>query len=166
MEHYDIEDSFKRFVVPRLEVEWVIMPGEQRGGADGIFRTVIIDIYLRNPTPVTARFPYITLSGVGGANVRDPSMLRYRKQSDEHHFFGVADDVIHPGLTRQVAQLRTPEIRVEPQGSVQCRILRGSLQPVRVTYQCGCYNSRPTVGQFTASDDELVERGIEGGFIH
>jgi hypothetical protein len=38
--------------------------------------------------------------------------------------------------------------------------------PVTAAYQCGCYNSRPAVGEFTVSEEELVERGIEGGFIY
>jgi hypothetical protein len=166
MEHYDIEDSFKRFVVPWLAVEWEVKPGQARSGGGGHFRQIVIDISLRNPSPITARFPYLTLSPVGGASVGDPSSLRYRVQSNEHHFFGVADDVIHPGLILRVAQLRTTEIAVEPQGGGQCRIRRGSLQPVMVGYQCGCYNSRPAMAEFKVSEEELVERGIEGGYLY
>jgi hypothetical protein len=62
MEHYDIEDSFKRLVVLWLEVEWDISPGVRRGGPDGNFQTIVIDIQLINPSPVTARFPYLTLT--------------------------------------------------------------------------------------------------------
>jgi Putative DNA-binding domain len=173
MEHYDIEDSFKRLVVPWLEVEWLIKPGQTRGGPDGNFRQVAIDIHLRNPSPVTARFPYLILSCVRGANVQPQvkyAFLRFgvelRADRGGYHFAGSADDVIHPELTLPISQLLTPEIRVFPRGGGQCQISRGSVQPVTVAYRCGCYNSRPTAGEFTISDDQLVERGIEGGFIH
>jgi hypothetical protein len=173
MEHYDIEDSFKRLVVPWLEVEWQIRPGQTRRGSDGSFRQVVIDICLRNPSPVTARFPYLILSCVRGADVQPQvkyAFLRFgvelRADQRGYHFAGSADDVIHPELTLPISQLLTPEIRVFPRGGGQCQIPRGSVQPVTVAYRCGCYNSRPTAGEFTVSDDELVDRGIEGGFIY
>lgn len=95
----------------------------------------------------------------------------------------INDEVIHPGLTLPVAQLLTSEIPVDralplshivrtraslvlPQGSGQCYIRRGLVQPVTVAYQCGCYNSRPAVEEFTVSDDALVEHGIVGGVIY
>jgi predicted HTH transcriptional regulator len=39
MEHYDIEDSFKRVVVPSLLVQFVLQKGGTRGGPDGSFCT-------------------------------------------------------------------------------------------------------------------------------
>jgi hypothetical protein len=167
MEHYDIEDSFKRLVVPWLEAEWHISPGERRGGPDGNFQTIVIDIQLINPSPVTARFPYLILSRVRGASIhRDQPSLRYRLHSGEHRFLGDADDVIHPGLTLPVARLRTPEIPIAPRGGDAWYVRPGSLQPVAVIYQCGCYNSRPSVGEFTVPDDELVKGGVTGGFMY
>jgi hypothetical protein len=122
---------------------------------------------------VTARFPYLILSCVRGANVQPQvkyTSLRFgvelRADRGGYHFAGSADDVIHPELTLPVSQLLTPEIRVFPRRGGQSQIPRGSVQPVTVAYQCGCYNSRPTAGEFTISDDQLVERGIEGGFIY
>jgi hypothetical protein len=64
MEHYDIEDSFKRLVVPWLTVEWQVKPGHARAGPDGHFRQIVIDNFVRNPSLITARFPYLTLSPV------------------------------------------------------------------------------------------------------
>jgi Putative DNA-binding domain len=186
MEHYDIEDSFKRLVVPWLEVEWLIRPGQTRGGPDPSFRQVVIDICLRNPSPVTARFPYLNLRAFTGATVQpavvsDIRRSRYRTDRGEFHFDGGADDVIHPDVSLPAAQILTPEIPVESapplrqmltsslpisQGRGQCYIRRGSLQPVTVAYQCSCYNSRPAKGEFTVSEDQLVEHGIVGGFIY
>jgi hypothetical protein len=136
MEHYDIEDSFKRLVVPWLEVEWLIKPGGEFAGAEGRSRRIAIDIIVRNPSPVTARFPYLILSNVRGANVRTPSLaddyqpgLKHFVDGPRDRFSGGADEVIHPGITLSVAQLRTSEIRVEPAGGGQWRVARGSLSP-------------------------------------
>jgi hypothetical protein len=170
MEHYDIEDSFKRLVVPWLEVTWFVRP---LGGGPGHTCVVSVEIHLRNPSPATARFPYLTIARVHGARVEPMTLFNpyeagrgYHEYHGEHHFVGGANDVIHPGLPVPVARLVTPPISVLPTEGGQLRIVRGSVRPVTVAYQCGCYNSRPAAGEFTVSDDELVDRGIEGGFIY
>jgi hypothetical protein len=169
MEHYDVEDSFKRLVVPWLEIEWRIKPSGTRTGLDGNIRQVAIDIRLHNPSPVTARFPYLTLTHVLGADLHPQMVCAFQivpMRFEGYHFRGSADDVIHPEITLPVAQILTPEIPVEPREGRRCRVVRGTLKPVTVAYQCGCYNSRPATGKFTVSDDELVEHGIVGGFIY
>jgi hypothetical protein len=167
MEHYDIEDSFKRLVIPWLEIEWLVTPGVSRGDPDRNLRQVAIDIHLRNPSPVTARFPYLTLTRVQGAMGQPQGLFsNHRYYGSEYRFSFGADDVIHPGHTLPVARLLTPEIPVLLREGGQCRIRRGTLQPVTVAHQSGCYNSRPKTGEFTVSDDELVEQGIVGGYIY
>jgi hypothetical protein len=172
MEHYDIEDSFKRLVVPWLEVDWKIRPGQARGGPDGNFRQVAIDVCLRNPSPVTARFPYLNLTHIRGADLQPQIMYAFQRppmrfDTDRGGYFrGGSDDVVHPGITLPITQILTPEIRVFPRGGGQFQVPFGSVQPVTIAYQCGCYNSRPTAGEFTISADQLVEHGIEGGFIY
>jgi hypothetical protein len=175
MEHYDIEDSFKRLVVPWLEVKTFIRPGGARRGPgpDTEFRQVAIDIHLRNPSPVTARFPYLILTHVENADVQPQvthafqrSLLRDDADRGRDHFSAGADAVIHPELTLPVTLILTPDIPVERREGGQWRVSRGAVRPVTVTYQCGCYNSRPGPGVFTVSDDQLVEEGIVGGFIY
>jgi Putative DNA-binding domain len=164
MEHYDIEDSFKRLVVPWLEVGWRISPGG--GSARPDVRQVAIDIHLTNPSPVSARFYYLSFSRFQGTRGPPQGLYnQHRSYSGEYHFSGGADDVIHPGLNMPVAQFLT-DIPVEPRDTGQCRVRRGSFPPLRITYRCGCYNSRPSEGKLSVPDDELVERGIVGGFIY
>ena len=170
MEHYDIEDSFKRLVVPWLEVGYSVKP---HASNQGEFRIASIEIHLRNPSPVTARFPYLTLSGVDGARVEGQTLFNpyeagrgYHKYDNEHHFFGGANDVVHPGLTLPVARLVTSQIRGEPREGGHFYVKPRSLRAVSVGYQCGCYNSRPTEGEFTVSADLLIRHGIVGGFTY
>jgi predicted HTH transcriptional regulator len=61
MEHYDIEDSFKRLVVPWLEIKWEVQYASRIIGSAERLYTVQIDILLRNPSPVTARFPFLAV---------------------------------------------------------------------------------------------------------
>jgi hypothetical protein len=173
MEHYDIEDSFKRLVVPWLKVEWSIGP-YRVPAQSGNVRTVSIDVHLENRSPVTARFPYLTLSRVDGARVTNLTLYNphepgrgHYEYNGGHHFFTGANDVVHPGLTLPVARLVTPDIFVQPRDGDRCYVSRGSLpSPVTVVYQCGCSNSRPTNGKFTVASDELVRHGIVGGFTY
>lgn len=127
MEHYDIEDSFKRAVVPWLEVKWFVFP-RTNTDPDGNLRNVAINIHLRNPSPVTARFPFLILNKVQGAIVQPTALFSqhrpgeaYRFYNGEHYFLGAVDDVIHPGLIMPIAQLLTPEIRVYPREAVNIK---------------------------------------------
>jgi hypothetical protein len=170
MEHYDIEDSFKRFVVPWLEVAWSIKPHPHNLANS---RMVWIEIYLQNPSPVTARFPYLTLSNVHCVRIEKQTLFNpyevgrgYHEYDGEHHFFGGANDVVHPGLRLPVARLVTDEIPVQPRDGDQCYVSPRSIPTVTVAYRCGCYNSRPTEGQFSVPRDRLIKHGIVGGFSY
>jgi hypothetical protein len=59
-----------------------------------------------------------------------------------------------------------PRSRLNRKEGVNVVSAAGSLQPVTVGYQCGCYNSRPAIGEFKVSEEELVERGIENGYLY
>ena len=170
MEHYDIEDSFKRLVTPWLELGWSARPHPSNNPFKS--RVASIEIDLRNSSPVSARFPYLTLFRVQGARVEEQTLFNpyeagrgYHKYNGEHHFFGGANDVVHPGLRLPVARLVTPEIPIEAREPDQYRVVSGSVRPVTFAYQCGCYNSRPASGEVTVSDDDLVTQVIVGGFI-
>jgi Schlafen, AlbA_2 len=170
MEHYDIEDSFKRLVVPWLEVVWSIKPHPHNLANS---RMVWIEIYLQNPSPVTARFPYLTLSAAHCARIEKQTLFNpyeagrgYHEYNGEHHFFGSANDVVHPGLRLPVARLVTDEIPVQPRDGGRCYVSPRSIPIVTVAYRCGCYNSRPTEGQFNVPRDQLIKLGIVGGFSY
>jgi len=167
MEHYDIEDSFKRLVVPWLEVEYRITSGSaQGGGPAGQLQEIVVEISVRNPSPVTARFPYLILEG-GLGNILPPGgasalTWNYRAQSGRREFAGGADDVIHPGLSRTVVGFGF-NVRVERQPGQPTRVPEDALrQPFSIAYWCGCFNSRQTHGTIVISPDELLINGVPG----
>lgn len=172
MEHYDIEDSFKRLVVPWLELKWSVAPGPSEGGPRGHFQTVLVKLHLENPSSVTARFPYVTLTELSGATA--PPFLAYphtppsvsgemsrRDDGTAVHFFGGADLVVHPETSLKMVSLET-KITVEPRDG-RVYVPRGALPRVRCSYKCGCYNSRQTSGEIIAGPDDLM-RGILRGY--
>jgi hypothetical protein len=169
MEHYDIEDSFKRQVVPTLEVNWIIRPSGSRGGPDGYFQNIFIEGHLHNPSPLTARFPYLTVVRVSGGAfvVHNPLFGQLRVDPNgEFHFSGGPGDVIHPGLSLPMARVQMPEVRVNTLGGDQVRVNRSALQPVRIAFRYGCYNSRQSEAESTLSAEQIVEHGIPGGYIY
>jgi hypothetical protein len=161
MEHYDIEDSFKRLVVPWLEIEWKVWDtGVSTTGTDVKIYTPHIDILLRNPSPVTARFPFITLSdlrGIRGDPLGNLSGLVYRSYRDEHHFAGGSDLVVHPGLSLPITRLLTPQIRATRGVDGQFHVQWEQVQSVQASYRCGCYNSRHTVGQLAVTPEKFLQ---------
>jgi hypothetical protein len=160
MEHYDIEDSFRRLVVPWLELRWEVrLTGVAAIGSGVRFHTPHINIFLRNPSPVTARFPFLILREVGGINpeaVGSFSGFVHQSYGGDHHFAGGVDLVIHPELSLHVTQLSTPQIEARRGTDGQFRVQWEGLHSVRASYQCGCYNSRHTVGQLLVTPQEFL----------
>jgi hypothetical protein len=153
MEHYDIEDSSKRFVVPALEGQYRLSDGGRRAGPDGAFRTVRISIELKNTSPVSARFPYLVIDDA--ANIKMPFYVHRGIQQPRGSFYGGADDVIHPDLTMRALDLER-EFRVETRSGADY-LPRGRLHPpMAISYRCGCLNSRPTAAQFAITEDEVA----------
>jgi hypothetical protein len=159
MEHYDIEDSFKRLVVPWLEVEWEARHTrtENVGPAQRVY-TVQIDILLRNPSPVTARFPFIALRDVVGIGQHTAAslsgLLQHPHYYGEYHFSGGADVVIHPQMSLPAVRLWAAPIRATQRSDN--RFYLEQVQQVGATYRCGCYNSRHAVGHLVVTPEEYV----------
>jgi hypothetical protein len=159
MEHYDLEDSFKRLVVPWLEIKWEARyTGPATMGSDVKLHTVQIDILLSNPSPVTARFPFLVLRDVVGIGPQAPGslsgLLQYPPYNGEYHFSGGADVVIHPQMSFPAVRLWTPQIRATRGLDNRFHLEQG--QQVGATYRCGCYNSRHTVGELVVRAEEFI----------
>ena len=148
MEHYDIEDSFKRMVVPKLDVQFLLERG--RGGSypDGRVEFLEIIISLKNESPVTARYPYFMIDKV--ENVNSPSQKLQAKS-----FFGGPNEVIHPELSFRVAQA-VHEVRIHGVAGEQV-VSHLRMKPIRIDYRFGCYNAAPTTGSFVVSPTEIAD---------
>ena len=150
MEHFDIEDAFKRFAVPELELRYQLKHGGSQSPAGNQVFIVWIALSLINRSNVTARFPYLIvdhMSGVVGINARhDVQGLVPRQDGGSFVFEGSTGLVIHPGLERELAVVE-----------VQCRRgARDALQSVVIHYRCGCDNARVMEGDLTIPREELL----------
>lgn len=158
MEHYDIEDQFKRQERAKLNSEYMISTGmTMRDGNDFTSIEVILSMYLVNISAVTARFPYFhvlssnpTLSfkrdGPGFPRTGSPAKGAY-------WFDGGADEVINPGISRIACQLL---LRIDPG-----RRIRDSDIPLalNIEFRAGCEHVSAFEGTFSIPRGEL-NKGI------
>jgi hypothetical protein len=151
MEHYDIEDSFKRFTAPRLEAEYRLSNAGRRSGPNGSFATVRVIISLRNTSNMSAQYPYLKLEETQGIRPGawyagpDGGWLPLP-------FQGGADVVIHPDLVLQAMELDREFPIVHP-----TYLPRGTLEPpMLIRYRCGCLHSRPTFGTFSITEQQIA----------
>ncbi|WP_254021048.1 AlbA family DNA-binding domain-containing protein [Mesorhizobium escarrei] len=106
MEHYDIEDAFRRRAVPKLKLRTDVY---QFMGV-GLSLHFRIRLWLDNVSSMTAFFPSLTISDLEGiqfgwSDDRLPSVIRMN-EGNKVTAYGNAEYVIHPGSTRQIDALQ------------------------------------------------------------
>lgn len=142
MEHYDIEDAFKRNSVPDLNVRWMIEPIGRSGGPQGTRHSLRLSIGLTNVSPQTAKFPYLHVWKEGGASMFIPfDGYRVNREGAWTNIFGGADTVVHPEI---VAWMVCTDIEIHD-GEVRGVRIHGLRPPeytLRVECRFGCENSR------------------------
>jgi hypothetical protein len=151
MEHYDIEDAFKRFVVPNLDVGVSLSHGGRRGDDLLMLRVTLM---LNNNSSVSATYPYLII------DERSPYLTPVftAGQNVPGRFSGGASDVIHPDLQLTAIEIQR-EIRVtkmHPDGYAY--LAKGALEPpMEIKFRCGCLNSRPRSGAVQITEGEIVK---------
>ena len=109
MEHYDIEDAFKRVQVPELEFVWDAYSSKvyDLGG----FKATIA-LQLENVSLQTARFPYLSVANLRGAALpfdgyyESPDVYRTKIERGNIYFTGDANIVVNPEARSSVAHRR------------------------------------------------------------
>lgn len=112
MEHFDIEDMFKRTVSPDLSLQYVV---RNRGGGStgGIkYRKMHVLLRLQNNSTTSAFHPYLEIFEFGSCRVAEYGIdgnggvgLPRRASIDSHLFAGGADHAVHPGQCLDVQAL-------------------------------------------------------------
>jgi hypothetical protein len=148
MEHYDIEDAFKRFSSPTLEVTYDLSVGPTRRD----FRAVNVNLHLSNASNISARYPYLSVQSPDAGVTLGPSRSHRQEFMPPGYFEGGADDVVHPGLSVFCLYL-TREFRIrEP-----IYLPRGTLHPaMKINFSCGCLHSQPTHGTIDIAEEEIA----------
>lgn len=106
MEHYDIEDAFRRISVPTLKLGIRFVPGARDGL--GKLQRGNLQLYLQNQSSVTARMPYLQVINVGEANGGSTPGQEIILYTEENWltYSGNASVAIHPGLSRTLVEYR------------------------------------------------------------
>lgn len=159
MEHYDVEDSFKRLVVPTLNVGYRLPQGMGMSSGGGKeFKDLRIELMLSNASSATARFPYVILESISAPHqlgLPSGAIFRIQNFNNKIHFVGDADDVVHPDLP---VPLVTITVTYEG-GSIPERkflIRKEAISPITIDFKCGCLHSRQSSGRLTIGVDEIL----------
>lgn len=150
MEHYDIEDAFKRFGSPKISVRWskelaVTSPGE---------RTYRLNVALHNESSTSARYPYLNISELVHAHYSN--LIKPSLEGRWRCYYGQEPRIIHSGQTITMAALGFTVRWTD--GITDARI--GNL-PLAIAYlafrfQSGCENARMIEGSMQIPGLELL----------
>ncbi|MBK3801312.1 hypothetical protein GAY33_19170 [Azospirillum brasilense] len=169
MEHYDIEDSFKRMTTAELEVNYTFGRNVLRGDGIPVDGSINIHIYLKNELSTSARFPYIYLTSISRANHSNYAVdgsgkygLPLREDGGTLCFEGGADDIIHPGTRRAITSVNVKtnitkiDTNTNKPNSFIYSIDFSEGEYVTIEYQTGSEHSRAKTGTISISPREMA----------
>ena len=149
MEHYDVEDAFRRLTVASLEVVSTLSAGSTRNDE----RQVLITLALKNISQVTARFPYLIMA-LGSLGSRPINPFVHSRYEDRIHFSGAADVVVHPDVTIPVVEYAYP-IKVRRNGDIVFGVPT-ELEPFSIDCRFGSLNSRQEMRTIRYEPGDLI----------
>ena len=164
MEHFDVEDAFRRTVSPTLSLSYSLQAGGSFPRADQGGRihevTVTLEIAVEDGI---ARSPYLHLLDLGGLRPEDWSDVKTElarlKQTEavgETRFDGNGNDVFHPGIAYPAARLKAPLVKRYDDGIVTLDgvAVQGASSLVR--YRLGAEGTRPLIGELRIDGNHLL----------
>lgn len=155
MEHYDVEDAFKRITSPSLEPRYHVVFGGSKQSQSVRTNHCAVHISLLNTSAALAKHPYLILAV--NRNFVDFDFqggLRGRWQDRQAHFEGGADIVIHPEVARDAARIMFDVPAYQNDG----KWVFGpeATLPKSIFYKCGAEHARQTEGTITISPEEFL----------
>ena len=156
MEHYDIEDSFRRSTIPELSVEYSLAPGifitDIR---QSVSQSVNFLIGLRNAGRLSARGAFVSVPGEWTPDQHTIERHGVRTHHyDQRLFFECPEGMlIHPGTARIVAPLRKVFSTTIEGGSVT---MPRSAIPTSINVQFGCADMSPRSLELTLYPDQIA----------
>ena len=154
MEHYDIEDSFKRLTVPTLELQWKLLSGSTVGGPGGKTYNVSIELRLLNSSSISARFPYVLIDDAGRTQPRNTAAIVGRQDGNVFRWEAGSDIAIHPDVSFPIGLLALSlgPFSIVPPSATQIE----PFLPGTIRYRCGSANARPQAGEITIRIRDLL----------
>jgi len=162
MEHFEVEDAFKRVMVPTLEASCeVYLAGSRLGATD-----IGISLTLTNSSNVSAMYPYVMVDLPHPFDVdgyRRTSGINQRQHGATRCFEGESGTAIHPGVVRPMAMLKltVPTTHKPPSDLV---IERHHLTNRMLKVRYGCRDLRMQEKVLEFSPDFLIA-GVPNGHL-
>ena len=156
MEHYDIEDAFRRISQPELKVEYGLSPGTPVFmGPQIASQGVIVKIGLRNIGRVSAKFPYVSTPDrwtVATTTLRNLNVQTHAF-SEGFTTFELAEGAIHPGMARYLAAIslhfQTTQRGPQP-------LVKGTDIPLTMEVEFGCLDARRSSVTLALDPERIV----------
>lgn len=169
MEHFDIEDAFRRKSVPELRLLHRIIPGGS-GSAGGLHYTQLkVILSIKNMSMTSALYPFVEILNVSGADLDRYGLdgngnvgLPLRPSFGTYLFGGGNDAAIHPGQSLDVTSLKIKVAGVTIRDSDRARnsmvaeFRDISSLGIQIEYRIGCTDA-PTEHHFHAIPKEEME---------
>jgi len=164
MEHYDIEDAFKRMSLPDLDVVYELNEGTSDPASGylreygGTFVEIIIKFYLKNQSAITATSPYLVIKSLDmGQNCLAKSYfsrpefqcaISSNMSGDEIKkllsSYKNMNDAIHPEMELYICSIHLGPILVYTQGeNYNYNHEHRIPDSVSLDFRFGCANTRP-----------------------
>lgn len=135
MEHYDIEDAFKRASAAELRVKLVLSENGHTMIPSGRLIGTKIDFVLENASSLSARYPYFA--------VTSSQQVKYSSGS---HFRGQAEHVIHPDNELIITSALIGTFKEPANGWVDLNDI--DIPPIEFVCKYGCLNARQRTQTF------------------
>ena len=159
MEHYDVEDAFKRLSVAKLGMRVLnVRDGGYTQHDDKRALSINVTLGLINESSVTALYPYVGVANWAGCHA-PPSPVTPFMQTPSHDWLllnGRSDTVVHPGLAIPTLVLRVKLERWFTRSwEHDGRNITDS--GISFDYQIGCKDSLVSLGRFEAAGPNFVD---------
>lgn len=156
MEHFEIEDAFRRRAAPHLEFVAQLRDGGNETWQAGGRKTIHVDMFLRNNSPFSARFPYLIVPAATIFRFEDgppAGVIKYLSRGN-FVFEGGATVVVNPGVDRHMATTRIDYNLTRTQGGFV--LAQKKVTPLAATMKYGCFDAALREETLTLSASDLA----------
>lgn len=110
MEHFEIEDAFRRISAPELVLESQIVTAGSTRNLERYTADIAVHLAVRNISTVTAEHAYIAFGSQYKSAIRDNSVMRNQPPLK---YFEVPNTIVHPGTSRTMATVMLPIVMLK-----------------------------------------------------
>lgn len=157
MEHYDIEDAFRRHTTPDLILDYQLGTGVRIGGISQV--ECVLDLFLVNQGDVTAKQPSMRVQRHSSVvpGTRFGSAMRETRTDGQYFVIPSGSDfVIHPGERRHLERL-TFRVAGDDNQGISFVAPGGNFEALELSYVLYAESMRPRTGVIAVTYESVRE---------